>query len=298
MPLIQNALRCSGRDFKQNEIDYIVLITKRFANLARTELSDTICEHLDWKTPAGGNKRNSCSKLLEMLEAQNIIVLPKKGAYTKGSKPKAMTTTSATDPKGPLIGNLHDAQPITLSVVTDSADKLLWNEYIHRYHYLGYKRFQGRTIRYFIMSQGQPVGCLLITRGVQGIEARDKWIGWTYQTRLNNSAWVMNNARFLIFPWVQIPHLASHVLGKLGRQVADDYEVAWGYRPLLLETFVDDQRYAGTCYKAANWIEVGYTKGTGLIRPNHNYSTQKKKIFVYPLVKNAVELLCGVLATD
>ena len=287
MSVIRDALRCSGRDFTQNEIDFIVLIAKRFANLARSELSDTICEHLEWKTPAGGNKRNSCSKLLEMLEAQNMIVLPKKGAYTKGSKPKTMPITSATDPKDPLVKSFQDAQPITLSVVTDNADKLLWNEYIHRYHYLGYKRFQGRTIRYFIMSQGQPVGCLLITRGVQGIEARDKWIGWTYQTRLDNSPWVINNARFLIFPWVKVPHLASHVLGLLARQVCDDYEQAWGYRPLLLETFVDDQPYLGTCYRAANWLNVGYTKGTGLMRKNSNYSTHKRLIFLYPLVKNA-----------
>jgi len=143
------------------------------------------------------------------------------------------------------------------------------------------------------LAENQPIGCLLISRAAQGLEARDQWIGWSYQRRLDNLPWVINNARFLLFPWVKVPHLASHVLGMLSRQVCQDYEEVWGYRPLLLETFVDEQRYAGTCYKAANWVKVGYTKGIGLIRKNYDYTTNKKLIFLYPLVKNAQKLLCG-----
>ncbi len=284
--------RFCGRNFTQSEIDHTLLIAKRYQNLTRSELAETVCEHLDWKSPTGNNKTKSCMRFLEILEGENLTTLPKKqGRLKRSSKP--IEVTSATDPQTAIVKSLRELQPITLVVVSNKSDKSLWNEYIERYHYLGYKRLQGRTLRYFILTENQPIGCLLISRAVQGLETRDQWIGWSYQRRLDNLPWVINNARFLLFPWVKVPHLASHVLGMLSRQVCQDYEEVWGYRPLLLETFVDEQRYAGTCYKAANWIKVGYTKGIGLIRKNYDYTTNKKLIFLYPLVKNAQKLLCG-----
>jgi hypothetical protein len=133
---------------------------------------------------------------------------------------------------------------------------------------------------------------VLLAGAAKAVERRDRWIGWSAQERQRHLPWVANNTRFLIFPWVQIRHLASHVLGQLRRRVREDWFERWGYRPVLLETFVDRQRYQGTCYRAAGWIELGETSGRGLPRPGRTYTSTPKRIFVRPLVKDFRAQLC------
>jgi hypothetical protein len=133
----------------------------------------------------------------------------------------------------------------------------------------------------------------LLAGAAKAIRTRDEWIGWSRQQRQRNLAWVINNSRFLIMPWVRVLHLASHVLGQLSRRVADDWECQWGYRPVLMETFVDSRRYRGTCYKAANWQELGETTGEGLARRGKQYHSTPKKIFVKPLIPEFRDHLCA-----
>jgi hypothetical protein len=135
------------------------------------------------------------------------------------------------------------------------------------------------------------LGCLLFSGAAKAITPRDQWIGWSSNERLRNLGFVVNNNRFLIFPWVKVRYLASHVLGKVVRVLAQDWQKRWNYQPVLLETFVDPQYFAGTCYQAANFKYLGMTSGMGLLRQGKSYTTTPKKIFVYPLVDNFQQVL-------
>jgi len=162
-----------------------------------------------------------------------------------------------------------------------------------RYHYLGYSKPFGYVMRYFIRNDNKILGCILFAGAAKSMTARDRWIGWTEDQRLKNLAWVINNSRFLIFPWVNIKNLASHALGKAARSLRDDWQKRWGYQPVLMETFVDPELYRGTCYQASNWEYLGMTTGQGLARKGRTYTTSPKKIYVRPLVKNFRRILCN-----
>jgi hypothetical protein len=168
----------------------------------------------------------------------------------------------------------------------------LWQEYVSRYHYLGYKKPFGYYLHYFIGSDRGLLGCLLFSGAARSIGVRDRWIGWTPAQRLRNLAWVINNSRFLIFPWVKVANLASHVFGQVHKQIRAHFKQRWGFGPVLLETFVDPQLYSGSCYKAANWCYLGMTTGLGLVRKGKSYRTSAKKVFAKPLVKEYRQLLC------
>ncbi len=161
-----------------------------------------------------------------------------------------------------------------------------------RYHYIGYKKPFGYRIRYFIRSGDTLLGCLLFSGAAKAIRCRDQWIGWTPEQRLQNLPWIINNSRFLIFPWVKVKNLASHVLGKANRCIANDWEEKWGFSPVLMETFVDPKSYKGTSYIAANWTCLGMTTGKGLLRQNKRYETSPKKTFIKPIANNFRDRLC------
>jgi hypothetical protein len=157
---------------------------------------------------------------------------------------------------------------------------------VGRYHYLGYQRPFGAHQRYFIVSrkaEALRLGCLLFAASAWAVAARDGWIGWSARARAERLNWVINNSRFLIFPWVRIANLASRALGLVTRRVGQDWQRRYGYRPVLLETFVDPQRYRGTCYQAANWIGLGETAGRGRLDRHKRYLSTRKLVYVYPL---------------
>ena len=278
------------------DINHICTILERFPRLSRTEVVHTLCETLNWLTPAGHPKLNACRKLLYRLEQQGIIRLPSirqekshPGAYRRGTpQPSALT-----DAPPPLEMSLAELGAVRLSRLMDKEDKALWNEYVQRYHYLGYKQPFGYRQRYFIEAGAHRLGCILLSGPAKVLTARERWIGWDDRQRLKNLPWVLNNSRFLLFPWVQVANLASHVLGQLARRVADDWERGWGYRPVLLETFVDPAHFHGGCYRAAGWELLGRTTGEGLVRPGKQYKTTPKLIFAKPLQKNFRRLLCS-----
>jgi len=205
----------------------------------------------------------------------------------------ALSERTATD--NPLAGPLRDFQPVRLEPVTKASEVGLWNEYVERFHPLGYKGAFGYRLRYFIRSDSQLLGCVLLAGAAKAIAVRDRWIGWKKRARLHNLPWVINNSRFLIFPHVRIPHLASYVLGQLARRVTADWQDQWGFVPLLLETFVDPTRFAGTCYRAAGWELLGETSGRGLARPGMRYSSSPRLVLIKPLHEDCRRLLCTEL---
>ncbi len=286
------AFICCGRPITYREIKEIQETASLFSNLSRKELSQTVCEHLNWRTASGSNKIDACMKMLEKLESFKILQLPTKRAKIKSIKAK-FSATSRTDPQPAIDSKLCNLNPVSLEIIKDRERVNLWNEYVSRYHYLGYSQPFGYVMRYFIKNGHEILGCLLFSGAAKSMRVRDEWIGWTTNQRLKNLAWIINNTRFLIFPWVNIKNLASHILGKVIRRLRDDWQEKWGFQPVLLETFVDPKFYRGTCYQASNWEYIGMTTGQGLARKGKAYKTNPKKIYMKPLVKDFHKILCS-----
>jgi len=290
---ISSITQC-GREISRQQLDEILETVGLFPNLSRQELAATISEHLGWVTVTGSNKLDACMKLLEKLECKGLIRLPaKQEQYRRNQSPKPIALTNRTARRADITGNLKDIGQVSVEVVTDKESTGLWNEYVSRYHYLGYKQPFGYFLRYFVESEQGLLGCLLFAGAAKALRVRDSWIGWAKEHRLRNLAWVINNSRFLIFPWVGVKNLASHILGQIARRINDDWQQRWGYSPVLMETFIDPGHFAGSCYKAANWQYLGMTTGQGLVRKGKCYRTSPKMIFVKPLAKDFRSLLCS-----
>ena len=286
------AFVCCGRPITHQEINEIQETVSLFSNLSRKELTQTICEHLNWHTAAGANKIDACMKMLEKLEDIKALQLPVKRAMKKPKRTK-VSITSRTDPQPAIVGDLRDINNVNLEIITAEERIKLWNEYVLRYHYLGYKKSFGYTIRYFIKSDQDILGCILFSGASKSIGVRDKWIGWAQNQRLRNLAWVINNSRFLLFPWVNVRNLVSHIWGRIFRSIQSDWKQQWGFSPVLMETFVDPKLYHGTSYLASSWECLGMTTGQGLVRKGKTYKTSPKKIYVKPLAKNFRKILCS-----
>lgn len=284
------------REIFSEDIDHIHTVLERFPALSRREVVYTLCETLEWLTPAGLPKVDACFKLLHRLEAEGIIRLPaiQQEKSLSGPRPQSAPKPSTrSDPQPVLEMSLAALGPVRLSPLIQPADRSLWNEYVQRYHYLGYKKPFGYRQRYFIESGPHRLGCLLLSGPAKALTARDRWIGWDDRQRLKHLPWVLNNSRFLLFPWVKVPNLASHALGQLARRAGDDWQQRWGYRPVLLETFVDPAHFHGGCYRAAGWELLGRTTGEGLVRAGRRYQTRPKLIFAKPLQADFRRLLCS-----
>jgi hypothetical protein len=288
---VGSIIQC-GREIRGEELDEIQETVRLFPALSRWELAQTVCEHLEWITASGGYKTDACLKLLQRLEAKGRLRLPAKRAIIP-QRHAPIVLTPRTGPRAEIGGSVGDVGPVSVEVVNGREMTALWNEYVSRYHYLGYKRPFGYALRYLVESPHGLLGCLMFQGAAKALKGRDEWIGWTKGQRLKNLPWVINNSRFLILPWVKVKNLGSHILGQALRRIRDDWHQRWGYSPLVAETFVDPQRYEGYSYKAANWHYLGLTTGEGLPRKGKRYTTTPKKIFVRPLVADFRALLCS-----
>ena len=202
----------------------------------------------------------------------------------------------------PLVDTVRDVSPLRLDLVDRGHDRLLWRELVGRYHYLGHKVPFGAHLRYLVLAS-QPdeavVGCMQLSSPAWRVKVRDAWIGWDDRRRAENLQLIVNTSRFLLLPWVRVRNLASTVLAMLARQVVSDWEAAYGVRPLLLETFVDRERFRGTCYRAANWTCLGVTEGRGRMdRDRSRVGAEPKDVFVYPLFRNSRARLRSVTTSN
>lgn len=256
--------------------------------LSRHELARTICEALDWTRPNGRLKARECYEYLELLESKGLVSLPER----RKQRPRGATSiayTSAGIERPVREGTLSDVSPVSLGLVANAEERALWRELVDRYHYLGHKVAYGAHLRYLIYIDGarrEVGGCIQFSSAARWLQARDRFIGWDETARQSGLARVVNNSRFLILPWLSIKGLASHVLSMAARVMADDWEEAYGVRPALLETFVERERYDGTCYLAANWIEVGTTAGRGRMDRHKKAAQPPKRCLVYPLARD------------
>jgi hypothetical protein len=283
--LIRNRapLFLSGRAFTVQEMQDLQETVRVFWRLNWTELVRTVCEHLEWVTPTGRYKVESCAQALVRLEALGLVKLPGRREGRRGEA--AIVVGARTDPEGQREGTVGDVAPVELEPVGGKEAMGLWNEYVQRYHPLGYKRPFGAHQRYFVVGRGgQRLGCLLFAAAAWALRERDAWIGWTKGERAQRLQQVVGNTRLLIFPWVRVKNLASKVLALAARRIRADWEQRYGYAPVLLETFVELERYRGTCYQAANWIRLGVTQGRGRMDRKKQYLSRPRALYVYPLV--------------
>jgi hypothetical protein len=270
-------MRYVGREFTGTDMELIRSLIKEGMN--RTRLSQVFCEKTDWRKPDGGVKEMSCRVALLRMHRDGHILLPdperpannhlKKGRRTSLLLPETVTQT----------GEIR-------MEITDKTTSSLWNEYIDRYHYLGFTPLAGAQIRYFIKSDDRILALLGFSAAAWKCAPRDNHIGWDNEKRKENLHLIVNNSRFLILPWVRSKNLASRILSTAARRIASDWKERYRYQPVLLETFVEKERFAGTCYKASNWICVGETKGRGKLDCRHKHKLPIKSVWLYPLDKD------------
>lgn len=280
-----------GRRFGSDEAELITDTVRRFGKLSRTELAATVCELLDWRRESGGLKIRECLDLLGALEARGLLSLPaRRVGRPKGGKTSVPCTAAGEIPQ-PLTARLGAIAPVELEMVAGPAAHALWRELVGRHHYLGHATPVGAQVRYLVRSDraDRPVlGCLQYSSAAWRLRARDQWIGWSDRQRRQRLTAVVQQSRFLLLPWIRVPHLASHVLAQSLRRLATDWTARYGRRPLLVETLVDASRYAGTCYRAANWIDLGLSTGRGRMdREHRRHGAAPKRVFVYALDRRA-----------
>lgn len=281
----------AGREFSIEDIELIKWTRRTYSGLSRTELANTICENLNWVNDAGRPKTKPCKKFLEELESEGAIELPPlKKSNSKGSKKKI---PEMEIPLQEIKGKARDFEPIRLEIVKAGRELKRWRGCINQYHMLGDKQVFGTRLQYFVKSKDLELGCIQFSASSWALEDRDKWLGWTIEDRKKRLHLIINNSRFLIFPWVHIQNLASKTLSLVAKQIQEDWLKQYCYAPVLLETFVDLDHFNGTCYKAANWIYIGKTKGRGRMDRKKEYSLSQKAIFMYPLQKDFKACLKG-----
>jgi hypothetical protein len=282
-------IRYCGRDFSKQELVVIRQLISENPSATRAVLSRLTCQALHWYKVDGGLKEMSCRVAMLRMQDDGLIKLP--AARHRYCPANNVQFTSATDPK-PKINKPVDALPcVQLRIVMGRQQSRLWNEYIHRYHYLGYKPLPGAQLRYFVISGNDIIALLGFGASAWQCAPRDKYIGWTHDQRKKKLQYIVNNARFLILPWVECKNLASKILSLTSHRLSGDWQGHYGYQPVLLETFVERDRFAGTCYKAANWVLVGQTKGRGKLGPAGKISVPIKDLWLYPLERNFRHIL-------
>jgi hypothetical protein len=282
-----------GRRFTAQEVELMRMVARDYAGLGVTEIARTICELVEWTRPNGGLKNHECRQLLERLAAEGVLTLPALRNLGGRGLRRVTLAQQHSEPE-PVECAARECEPLELVLVAGEGESRRWREHMERHHYLGCRVPFGAHLRYWVRNRDRELACLLWTSPAWKMQARDAWIGWNDEQRKRNLQWIVNNGRFLILPWVRVKGLASKILALSARQMPPDWQTRYGYRPLLLETLVDSQRFRGTCYRAANWLHVGQTTGRGRMdREHQNHGQAIKDLYVYPLVRDARERLCG-----
>lgn len=286
----------SGRPFAAEEMALIKEVVGSCGGLSRKELARSVCELLEWKRPSGGLKALECAAYLERLEAAGVLELPPKQRTRPVGSRTRVPATERGEWGQELIGEVSEFAPIEIELVETPEQAELLRELVGRYHYLGYAVAYGAQLRYLVYASRpeRVVGCVQFSSPAWRMAVRDRWIGWDDTTRRDHLQSVANNSRFLILPWVRVKNLASLVLSRAVKRLRADWLRRYGVELLLVETLVDRERYSGHCYRAANFVELGFTSGRGRMDREHvRHGASVKTVLVYPMVSDARRRLLG-----
>jgi hypothetical protein len=241
---------------------------------------------LGWKQANGALRDVVCRGLLLMLDRAGAIELPPVRCQIRGQRRTARPRPEAVlIDTTPLTLPLKALGPVEIQSVRRTADEPLFNSLMEHYHYLSYEQPVGEHLKYLVWAQGRPIACLAWSSAPRHLGSRDRYIGWSPEARRRNIRFIAYNTRFLIMPWVRVPHLASHILGKVSSTLSDDWERMYGHPIYFAETFIDPGRFRGTCYRAANWVLLGHTTGRGKDDHTNKPNRPIKEILGLPLTR-------------
>jgi len=291
---MEESMVIQGRSLNPRDIGMIQDLLAEHGDWGRTRLSQELCRLWDWRNGVGRIKDMAARTLLLKLERMGRIQLP----APLGKAPNGFLNRDLpliAHDTSPIRCPLADLQPLSVEMVSPHTPELpLFNCLLNCYHYLGHRNTVGENIRYLLRDRvGRPVACLLFGSAAWKCAARDAFIGWAPALRERNLPFLTNNTRFLILPWVTVPHLASHILSSIVRRIRSDWQAKYGHPLYALETFVDRDRFQGTCYRAANWQPLGMTQGRTRNDRQHSIRVSAKEVYLYPLIKNFRRGLCG-----
>lgn len=280
-----------GRVITAPDLEFIREFIKQHAGLSRRRLSAQLCEAWQWKQANGALCDMVCRGLLLMLHRAGEIELPPVRQISLNPFVRRVRPAPALIDQTPLTGTLKEVTPIAIQQIRRTVQEPLFNSLIEHHHYLGYEQPVGEHLKYLVWAKGRPIACLAWSSAPRHLGSRDRYIGWSATARRRNLRLVAYNTRFLILPWIRVPHLASHILGQVTNSLSRDWERIYGHPIYFAETFIDPARFRGTCYRAANWRFLGMTTGRGKAstskRPNRSF----KEVLGYPLTPRFRELL-------
>lgn len=258
---------------------------------SRRTLSQKLCEAWQWRQANGALSDMVCRGLLVMLERAGQITLPpvsyvRHNPLASRARPVALLIDNT-----PIEGELRELSPLEFQLVRRTGDEPLFNSLLEQHHYLHYEQPVGAHLKYLVWSQSRPIACLAWSSAPRHLGARDRYIGWSPAARRQNLHFLAYNLRYLLVPWVRVKNLASHILGRMALRLSRDWENLYGHPLYFLETFVDPERFRGTCYYAANWVRLGETTGRGKASNSHLPNRSIKHVLGYPLHPRFRELL-------
>jgi len=283
-----------GRAVTDEDVAFIDQLIAAHPTASRRGLSRKLCETWKWVQPNGTPRDMVCRGLLLALHRAGHIELPPPRYVFAQSPLKRHILAPVAIDTAPLRGPLRAVRPLEFRQVRRTPDEPLCNSLIEQYHYLGYTRPVGEHLKYLVYSGQRPIACLAWSSAPRHLGCRDRFIGWSAEARRRNIRFIAYNPRYLILPWIQVPHLASHILGHMARVLARDWEQVYGHPVYFLETFVDPQRFRGTCYRAANWIVLGRTTGRGKDDQTWRPNRPIKDMLGYPLRRDFRQLLSQI----
>jgi hypothetical protein len=298
LPGMETLLKHRGRLITATDVQFLRQLIADHPGLSRRALSDKVCEAWDWRQANGAPRAMVCRGLMLQLHRAGILELPPvrmrpPNPLGRRLAERARPAPATVDPT-PLSTTLDRLRPLELVPVRRTPEEPLFNSLLDQYHYLGYTQPVGEHLKYVVYAQGRPIACSGWSSAPRHLGPRDRFIGWSAAARRQNIRFLAYNTRFLILPFVQVPHLASHLLALLARQLPLDWERVYGHGVHYLETFVDPGRFRGTCYRAANWTVLGRTTGRGKDDQAHQPNRPLKEVLGYPLRKDFRRLLCEV----
>jgi hypothetical protein len=280
-----------GRVITPEEITFLRQLIAEHADLSRRRLSVKVCEAWDWRQANGALRDMVCRGLLLMLHRAGEIELPEVRFVARNPLAQRERPAPVLIDTTAVIVTLNELRPLEVEQVRRTGDEPLFNSLIEHHHYLGYEQPVGEHLKYLVWSHGRPVACMAWSSAPRHLGSRDQFIGWSQQARKRNIRLIAYNTRFLILPWIQVPHLASHILSRVTATLSNEWERLYGHPIWFAETFIDPERFRGTCYRAANWILLGRTTGRGKDDLTHRPNRSIKEVFGLPLTRRFRELL-------
>jgi Domain of unknown function (DUF4338) len=289
---VQTVLRYRGRSVEPDDVAFIRDLIATHSGASRRALSIELCRAWDWVQPNGAVRDMVCRGLLLALHRAGHIELPAPRVESRAAWMRRAPAPVVVDTT-PIECSLRELGEIALRQVRRTADEPLVGALIAQHHYLGYRQPVGEHLKYLVTARERPIGCFLWSSAPRHLAPRDTFIGWQPETRKRNLRFVAYQTRFLILPWVRVPHLASHLLARMNAQLSTDWQMLYAHPIYFTETFVDPERNRGTCYRAANWTVLGLTKGRGNNDRTNRPNRSLKLLFGYPLVRDFQRRLCA-----